>query len=129
MFRSRRLAFRVVAVWVLLAGGALLFPGIANVVFGLNLTNWGLASEYGGVLLALAALYWLFSSDPERYAPVTGLVALGLLLNAAINAYWWAVGHYSAQSAALNVVLNTGLGVWLWSLRPRTASAHPAQLG
>lgn len=124
MIRSRRLAFRVVAVWLFLAGVALLFPGIANVVFDLKLSNWGVASEYGGVLLALAALYWLFSTDTERYAPVMGLAALSLLLNAGINAYWWAVGHYSMQSAIVNVVLNSGLAVWFWSLRPRAVASR-----
>jgi hypothetical protein len=122
---SARMIFRVAAVWLICAGFTLLFPTLGNQNFDLHLTNWGLASEYGGVLLALGALYWACSGDPQRYAPLTGILAFGLLLNAVINAYWWAVGHYSLQSAALNVVLNTALATLLWmtrsSLRQATA--------
>ena len=113
------LVFRLAAVWLIFAGVALLFPTLGNQMFALHLTNWGLASEYGGVLLSLGALYWVCSNDPERYAPLTGILAFGLLLNAAINAYWWAVGHYALQSAIVNVVLNTALAALLWVRRSR----------
>ena len=123
MLRNRRVAFRVLAIWLFVAGVALLFPTIADRVFDLHLTNWGVASEYGGVLLGLSALYWLFSTDTERYAPVMGLATFALLLNVVINVYWWAVGHYSFQSAVFNVVLNSVLAAWMWSLRPRLGAA------
>ena len=71
-----------------------------------------LASEYGGVLLAVGLLYWMFSGDTERYRPIAGIVAFGMLLNALINAYWWLVGHYTLQNALFNIVANTGLAVW-----------------
>jgi len=119
--RARQLAFRVASVWVILAGALLLFPGLGNVVFDLDLTNWGLASEYGGLLLALGAMYWLFSTDPDRYAPVIPIIALGLLLNVIVNVYWWSVGEYSVQAAVINVALGTGMAVWFWTVRPRAS--------
>lgn len=118
--KSRSLAFKVTSLWLLLAGVVLLFPTVGNQVFGLNLTNWGIASEYGGVLLGVGALYWLFSLDAERYAPAMGLIAAGLMLNVVINLYWWAVGHYALQSAVFNVVINTLLAGWMWTVRPRS---------
>ena len=121
--RARQLAFRVASVWVILAGALLLFPGLGNVVFDLDLTNWGLASEYGGLLLALGAMYWLFSTDPDRYAPVIPVIALGLLLNVLVNVYWWSVGEYSAQAAVINVALGTVMAVWFWTVRPRASHA------
>ncbi|WP_019586413.1 hypothetical protein [Deinococcus apachensis] len=123
---SRPLAFRVASVWLILAGITLLFPVLADRVFALNLTNWGLASEYGGVLLITGVMYWVFARDDERYAPLTGLVVLGMLLNAAVNAYWWAVGHYALQTAIFNIVINTALAAWLWTLRPRAVPSIPA---
>ncbi len=125
MMASRQLAFRVLSLWVLLAGLILLVPTLADQVFDLHLKNWGVASEYGGVLIGLAALYWLFSTDAERYAPVMRVLAFGLLLNAVINAYWWAVGHYTLQSAGFNIVLNSALAAWFWTLRPRSAALMP----
>ncbi len=116
---SPQLIFRLAAVWLICAGISLLFPRLGDQIFALHLTNWGLASEYGGVLLALGALYWACSNDPQRYAPLTGILASGLLLNAAVNAYWWAVGHYALQSAVVNMVLNTVLAGLLWVTRPR----------
>ena len=82
------LVFRLAAVWLICAGFALLFPTPGNWIFDLHLTNWGLASQYGGVLLLLGALYWACPNDLQRYAPLTGVLAFGLLLNAVINAYW-----------------------------------------
>ncbi|GGM17360.1 hypothetical protein [Deinococcus aerophilus] len=120
-----QLAFRLAAVWLALAGLTLLFPVLANQIFALHLTNWGLASEYGGVLLAFGALFWTCSNDPQRYAPLTGILAFGLLLNAVINAYWWAVGHYALQSAVVNVVLNTALAALLWMTRPAMGKVRP----
>ena len=118
--KSRRLVFKVTSVWLMLAGVVLLFPTVGNQVFGLTLTNWGIASEYGGVLLGVGALYWLFSLDAERYAPAMGLIAAGLMLNVIINLYWWSVGHYALQSAVFNVVINTLLAGWMWTVRPRS---------
>lgn len=121
--RARRLAFRVASVWVILAGALLLFPGLGDVVFDLDLTNWGLASEYGALLLALGAMYWVFSTDPDRYAPIIPVIALGLLLNVIVNVYWWSVGEYSTQAAVVNVVLGTGMAAWFWTVRPRASHA------
>ncbi len=120
-------AFRVASIWLLLAGMTLLFPILADRVFALHLTNWGLASEYGGVLLVVGILYWAFSNDTERYGPITGIMAFGMLLNSVINAYWWLVGHYSLQNALLNVVANAGLALWLWTARTnkQTATGMP----
>ncbi|MFB9990826.1 hypothetical protein ACFFLM_02340 [Deinococcus oregonensis] len=123
---SRSLAFKVTSIWLMFAGVALLFPGIGNQLFVLNLTNWGIASEYGGVALGVGAMYWLFSGDPERYAPAMGLIALGLMLNVAVNVYWLAVGHYALQSAVFNIVINTVLAGWLWALKPRSSAAYSA---
>lgn len=125
MMATRQLAFRVLSLWVLFAGLTLLFPTIADRVFDLHLKNWGVASEYGGILIGLAAMYWAFSMDAERYAPVMGVVAFGLLLNAVINAYRWAVGQYTLQSAGFNIVLNLALAAWFWTLRPRNAASVP----
>ncbi|GHF55064.1 hypothetical protein HNQ07_003426 [Deinococcus metalli] len=116
----------MLAVWLCLAGVALLFPRVGDGVFDLHLTNWGLASEYGGILVSLDALYWVFSTDTERYAPVMGVVGLALVLNVVITIYWWAVGHYPFQSAVFNVVINSVMAVWLWSLRPRPAGSARA---
>ncbi|WP_027483793.1 hypothetical protein [Deinococcus pimensis] len=121
--RSRSLAFRVASIWLVLAGLTLLFPGVGNVVFDLHLRNWGLASEYGGALVAFGVMYWVFAGDAERYAPIMPIIAAGGLLNVLINAYWWAVGEYTMQSAIFNVVLNSALAVWFWTLRPRGAGS------
>ncbi|GGO40944.1 hypothetical protein [Deinococcus humi] len=117
---SRSLVFKVTSIWLVVAGLALLFPTLGNQVFDLKLTNWGIASEYGGVLVGIGALYWYFSMDAERYAPTMALIAVGLMLNVIVNLYWWSVGHYTVQSAGFNVVINTLLAGWLWTVKPRS---------
>ena len=127
--------------WLILAGYALLtastqllwltYAPIAKESVGALHTSVGNIGWLSAIfqliylLLALPTGRWLDRHFPAALAPVMGVVAFGLLLNAVINVYWWAVGHYTLQSAGFNIVLNPALATWFWGLGPRNAASVP----
>ena len=115
---SLRSVFLVTAVWLGFAGVTLLFPALASQVFSITIQNVGLSSEFGGIMLTIAAISLFCASNTKQFGALWLIFALGLILNALINIYYVLNGHYSFGTAAFNIILNPILALWFWFCRP-----------
>ena len=122
--QSRRWAFLVSTLWLGFAGITMLFPVLARPVFGLEIVNLGVASEFGGITLILALIAFICSTDPERYGALWLPFALGPGLNAIINLFYLLNGHYTLSNSLFQLVLMPVLAIWFWVSRPRMATSR-----
>jgi hypothetical protein len=113
--KSRRLAFQVSGFWLGLAGISLLFPTLASQIFSMQIVNVGLSSEMGGIMLSVAFIAFISSTDTKRYGALWLPFAVGFVLNALINVYYLLNGHYQLSNAIFNIILNPILAFWLWT--------------
>jgi hypothetical protein len=114
ILQSRRWAFLVSAIWLGLAGISLLFPALGSLVFSMQIVNVGLSSEMGGIMISLALVALVCSSDTKRYEAIWLPFAFGLGFNALTNVFYLVNGHYTLSNAIFNIVLNPLLALWLW---------------
>jgi hypothetical protein len=117
ILQSRRWAFLVSAIWLGLAGLSLLFPALGSQVFSMQIVNVGLSSEMGGIMISLALVALVCSSDTKRCEAIWLPFAFGLGFNALINVFYLVNGHYTLGNAIFNIILNPLLALWLWQSR------------
>lgn len=108
-------------IYLILLGLATLSPGIAGGVFGYEVKDPGVLLVLSGVFLGFGVVVWVMSTNTEKYGGLATALFVSLIISIVFLLWGWFVSkNFTARNAAVPLIINVILAVWIWTARPKS---------